>query len=341
VIGSVGAGCRQLEEPEAYSPTTSTTLVEGVDQEIAAQVQEQDDSAGGLGEFVPSAPPGYQPALLISADTSLLRVEASDATPVAEELASLATTRAVDDLGGGLVTQSESGGPIVYRQGQGVAEVLIDDPGAVLLDVGYWDGSPRAFIEIDGRIDWIQLAGSPGARQRQTHVELGADEELVSFSASRNLQAIIVQDSQCGELRFHDATGQRLDFQPATTPECVFRNRPVYGDVALSPGGDAVAYTIVAYLADGNENGTDLAARELIAGSEHYFRIPVGEAFEAIDALTFDGRRAGYIKRSVDQPDAVTLLELTVGGRNQTVALPEETVANSVAFARIPITQVS
>ncbi len=339
-LALLAVSCGELEQPEAYSPSTSTTVSDGVEQQTASQVQEQPGLSGGIDEFVPTPQPDYVPTLLVSGDDYVFGADGLESIPLGGALADLSTVRAVDDLGGGLVTQ-EVGGPIVYRQSQGEPETLDDTPGVRLLDVGYWDGSPRAFVEVGtGQVDWIQLAERSGSdRARQVHLQLAEDEEIVAFSASRDLQAAIVQDGRCGELRFFSSDGSPLDFPGPAAPECIFPGRPAFGAVALSPDGGAVAYTIVSYRGDGTEAATELVARELLAGSELFFSRRIGEDLDAVTSLAFDGERAAYLKES-DGTDSVTLLDLTVDSIEVPVDLIEAGDIYSVSFARIPVAPV-
>ncbi len=336
----VAAGCGELTVPEAYAPPTSVTVVaDGIEQETASQVQEQPGLVSPVDEFVPTPLPDYSPTLLVSGEGSLLAVDGIETVAFGGPLEGLSPARVVDDLFGGLVIQEE-GGPIIYRQAQGEPEIL-DDQGARLLDIGWWDGSPRAFVEAaPGQIDWIQLAQrTAGERERQVHLQLAEGETIVAFSASRSLQAVITSDDRCGNLRFYNSEGQLVDFRGPTDPECIFPKRPVFGAVALSPAADAVAYTIVSYRGDGTEAATELVARELRAGSDEFFNRRVGEDLDMLVSLTFDGERAAYLKQSGDS-QSVTILPLAVDSVEVPVELLNAGPIRSVSFARIPVTPV-
>jgi hypothetical protein len=335
----MAVGCGELETPEAYAPPTSVAVeADGVEQETASQVQEQPGLAAQNDEFVPP-PAEYVPTLLVSGENSLLAADGTATVTFGGPLEGLATTQVVDDLFGGLVIQ-ELDGPIVYRPAQGEPEIL-DDEGARLLDIGWWDGSPRAFVEAaPGRIEWIQLAQrTAGQRERQVHLQLAEGEEIVAFSASRSLQAVITSDDRCGTLRFYNSEGQLVDFRGPDDPECIFPRRPVFGAVALSPAADAVAYTIVSYRGDGTEAATELVARELRAGSVEFFNRRVGEDLDVVLSLTFDGERAAYLKRS-GQTQSVTILPLAVDSVEIPVDLLDAGSISAVSFARIPVTPV-
>ena len=349
-FGMVSAACGELTQPAAFAPTTSSTLVADAEQETSPEVEEVPGLATGVDEFVPSPAASYIPSLLISGPTAVFSVDDGGlvddgateddgvSAALTGPLADLQTTRVVDDLGGGLVSQ-EVTGEIIYRPSQGAEEILSPaEAGDVLLDVGFWDGSPRALVQVGERqVDWIQLITErPGAeRERQIHIELAEDEEIVALSASRDLQAVIVQDRACGELRFFDSEGRLIPLEGPEPPPCELNGFPVYGAVALSHDGGAVAYTLVSYRGDTTEAGTDLVARELIAGSEAFFGRRIGEAGDSIASLAFDGQRTAYLRNS-DVAQSVTLLNL-VDGAELPVDLTEVGEASSVSFARIPV----
>ena len=338
--GSV-ASCAELTPPEAYAPTTSSTVAQGPEQETASQVEERTGPADTNEEFVPTADPGYVPTLLVSSDRAVFAVDGLESVPLGGSLDGVRSTRTVDDMVGGLVIE-ELDGSIVYHQAQGEPEVL-DDSGSTLLDVGYWDGSPRAFVQAaPGRVDWIRLVSErPGSgHERQIHIDLPDGEEIVSFSASRDLQAVVVQDAACGELRFFGSDGGQLAIQGPPAPECTFPGRPSFGAVALSPDGGAVAYTIVTYRGDGTELATQLAARELFTRSEVFFSRPVGADLDVISSLSFDGERVAFI-RSAEGAESVTLMELRADSSELFVDLLASTDIYSVAFARLPLAAVS
>lgn len=346
----LAAACGDLVAPEAYAPPTSTSIVDGDEPQIDSQIELAEGVTSRVEEFVPPPPAGYVPTLLVSGSSFILAAEqlapSEDgaatqliSTPLAGDLADLSTVRAVDDLGGGLVIE-ESTGAIVYRPAQGEPETLLDGGGA-LLDVGYWDGSPRAFVEAaPGQVDWIQLLSEPGAElERQTHIQLAEDEQIVAFAASRDIQAVIIQDDQCGQLRFYGSDGQELDLPGPEAPPCVFPGRPTFGTVALSPGGDAVAYTEVTYRGDGTEAGTSLIGQELAVGGVEFANRKIGEDLDTVTSLSFDGQRAAYLKLS-GGVETVTVLDLTVERSEAPVDLQGIGGVTAVSFARNPITTV-
>ena len=297
---------------------------------------------------MPPPPPGYIPTLLVSGSPFILAADqlASPedgtpqlvSTPLAGDLANLSSVRAVDDLGGGLVIE-DNAGAIVYRPSQGDPETLTAT--GQLLDVGYWDGSPQAFVATaDGLINRIQLLSEAGVElEQQAHFQLADNEQIVAFAASRDIQAIIVQDDECGELRFYGFDGQLLDLPGPEAPPCAFPGRPTFGSVALSPGGDAVAYTVVTYRGDGIEAGTSLVGQELAVGGVEFANRKIGEDSDTITSLSFDGQRAAYLKQS-EGVETVTILDLTVERSEVPVDLAGIVGAETVAFARNPITRI-
>ncbi len=340
VAALLAVSCGELTPPAAVLPTTSSTLATGVEQETASQVQERPGLSAGIDELVPSPGPAYIPSLLVSGSSFVFAVDDGIASPLTGLFSGLRTVRSVDDFGGGLVSQDVSG-EIIYRPAQGEAEVLsAADTGDELLDVGFWDGSPRALVQVGPRqVDWIQLITErPGAeRQRQVHIELAEGEEVLGLSASGDLQAVIVQNSECGELRFYGSDGQVIPLEGPEPPPCQLGGLPSYGAVSLSHDGGAVAYTLVSYRSDTTEAGTDLIVRELIPGEEA-FSHRVGEANDSVTSLTFDGQRAAYLRES-GQVQSVTLLNL-VDRAELPIEIGQAGEISSVSFARIAVATV-
>lgn len=340
MVAALVAGCGELSQPAAYSPTTSSTVPTEPERESDDVTTAPVEPTEAAEEFVPTAEPGYVPSLLVSSDQPVFAVDGLESLPLGGALADLEATRLFDDLVGGVVVQ-QLDGSIVYRQSQGQSE-LLDPGGNRLLDVGFWDGSPRAFVQsAPGRVDWIRLvADQPGQFERRTHVELAEGEEIVAFSASGDLQAVVVQDDGCGEMRFYGSDGEPLALRGPPPPPCTFPGRPSFGAVALSPDGGAVAYTIVTYRDDGTEQVTDLAARELLADNGPFASRRIGEDLDIVTSLTFDGERVAYVRSSVDG-SSVTLLDLTPGSSELAVDLLAAQQVTSVAFTRVPLDIVS
>jgi hypothetical protein len=271
--------------------------------------------------------------LLVAAEARLLQVDGDISTPMGEVVEGQIVA-AIDDYGGGLVVQTADG-PVIYQQLGGAAETL-DDLGGQLLGVGYWGGSPRAFIQVgDDRIDWVQLASVvPGAgRDRRTHIQLAPGESVVSFSASRNLQALVVgQEGGCGELRYYDDVGRPLALPTPPPLPCEFPGRPNLGAVALSPDGGSLAYTMVDYRGDGQTESTALAVQDLVVESTSFEIAAIGGGIDMVSSLAFDGQRAAFIRTTADGQSVVIL---DIADRAELpVELFDSAAVYRVAFAR-------
>ena len=329
----LAVGCTELERPEAYAPSPDSTLVIGEAQSASAEINDSSSAAEEIEDFVPSVE-GYVPQILIAADPQSMRTAGTVASEIPGLIGELSVATMADDLVGGLVV-GRVNGPVVYVQGQGEPETL-DDAGAQLLDVGFWGGSPRAFLLVgDNAIDWVQLVSEQDAasRSRQPHLQLAEGERVVSFSAQADLQVIATSDDNCGTIRFYNRTGTDLELAPPVRPECTFPGRPSYGAVALSPDGAAVAFTIVEYRADGSEEATELQVWELTGGQALTPR-RIGEGLDRITSLTFDGQRIAFLKESADG-SSVNVIDLN---NNETlIQVPADTI-RSVSFARNPVT---
>lgn len=332
VLLAVAVGCAELERPEAYAPSPDSTLVIGEAESASQDVADSSSAAEEVDDFVPSVE-GYVPQILIAAEPQSMRTAGTVATEIPGIVAELSVATMADDLVGGLVV-GQLDGPVIYLQGQNEPETL-DEAGAQLLDVGFWGGSPRAFLLVgDNVIDWVQLVSEQDAtsRSRQPHLRLADGETVVSFSAQADLQAIVTSDDNCGALRFYNRTGTDLNLTPPVQPDCSFPGRPSYGAVALSPDGAAVAVTIVEYRADGSEEATELQVWELTGGQALPPR-RIGEGLDRITSLTFDGRRIAFLKESADG-STVTVIDLN---NNETPIEVEAETIRSVSFARNPV----
>ncbi len=332
----LAAGCADLERPEGFSasPQPSVAIGDGLVVD-GGEFEESAEPATGS-DFVPSPEPGFQAPLLIAAGPSALIAQGSGpAVLVDEPLQPFNLSHLADDLGGNLI-MDEIGGPIFYVRSQAPIEQIYDSSGE-LLGVGHWGGAPRAFVlQGSDEIDWIQLVSEQDGndRERQTHIELSAGQTLVDFSSSRDLQAVIIGDDECGTLEFYGPEGTVLSLPAPDDPECTFPGRPAYGSVAFSPDAQAVAYTIVTYRDDGSEAATELVVREIVA-KEPYIPIRrIGEDLDQISSLTFDGQRIAYIKETEGERSIIIVEE----GQDD-ILIPTGTVNDlrSVQFARLPL----
>lgn len=331
------ASCGEIVEPEGFAidvPTSllATNAAEGAPDQAS---EEQVPGVTTTTNFVPRTP-NYVPEVLISADQVVLAAAGGQVRPLEGLFGDLETSRAVDDQLGGLVVQrvDTSGGPgeVIWLPAQATEPTVIDDSGAQLLDVGYVEGSPSAFVLVDDRVvDRIRLADD----ERISVVTLREGDDLLGLSASGGLYAIVVSNERCGDLQFYNADGDLIDLNGPGEPDCIVPRRPAYGAVALSPDRGAVAYTVVRYRDDGIEVSTDLMVRDLGTGID-YIERSIGEEGDQITALSFDGERVAYLKTSTEDR-SVILVQLSPEEVEGTIDLPEAGTVESVSFTRNPL----
>lgn len=331
------ASCGEIVEPEGFAidvstPLVSTNAAEGVPDRVA---EEQAPGVTTTTNFVPRTP-NYVPEVLISADEVVLAAAGGQVRSLEGLFADLGTSRAVDDMLGGLVVQRAGGpagpGEVIWLPAQATEPTVIDDSGAQLLDVGYVDGSPSAFVLVDERVvDRIRLADD----ERISVVTLGEGEDMLGLSASGGLYAIVVSNERCGDLQFYNADGRLIDLNGPGEPDCIVPRRPAYGAVALSPDLGAVAYTMVRYRDDGIEVSTDLMVRDLGTGID-YIERSIGEEGDQITALSFDGERVAYLKTSAEGR-SVKLIQLSPEELEGAIDLPDAGTIESVSFTRNPL----
>ena len=342
VLLILAAACGEIPEPESFAIATSSTVAEtdtAEDDEAAPEPEPaigSDDAAGT--EFVPSRDDDYIPEVLLSTDTDVLVAGVDGlSTPLADPFSAVSAATAVDDFTGGLAVQSTSTGaasgpgPVLWLRAEGGEPVVVDEEGALLLDVGYVDGSPTAIVlTAPNQIDRIRLVDD----ERTELITLGEEEELVDLSASGSLYALVLRNDRCGDLRFYGADGREIDLNGPGEPDCIVPRRPAYGAVALSPDGGAIAYTKVRYRDDGIEIMTELVARELSTGVE-YFRQRIGEEGERVTALSFDGDRVAYLRTSETDPTAAVI------DLNTSTEVPIDLAGlagiDSLSFTRLPL----
>lgn len=332
----IAAACGDIVEPEPFTMATSTTAAEV--ESGASSVEPPDPTVAGAAlstDFLPNPPDNYESEVLISTRQGLL-----SATPgglvqtLTAPFAGLRTTRAVDDLLGGLVYENVSTGGVVWLSAQGEAQDLLDGAPARLLDVGYLDGSPSAVLLTDsGLVEQIRLAD----RLQTPLLELGEDEEILALSTSGALHALAVADDQCGAVRFFGADGAEVDLNGPRRPSCPVPRRPAFGALALSPEGGALVYTRVSYRDDGLEVSTELVARELGTGTEYYQTV-IGQEGDRITSVAFDGERVVYLLKAADGTALVAVLDLGQAGQSRAINLEGiVTTVDSVSFVRLPL----
>jgi dipeptidyl aminopeptidase/acylaminoacyl peptidase len=327
-VALLGAGCAEIGQPylgEGVSATSTTIATEDLED----VPQDEIVSANVSAVYSPPRPDGYVPVLLASLGSTLVLVEDGVVTDLGARFPGASVDRIADDFLGGLVAQLE-GDVIQWLPADGDAPTLISRGNGSLLDVGFVDDTlaVQAFLEVAGGIDRVKLVD--GEREPFTRFEDGAS--VVAFSSSNGIQAIAIGDAACGALAFFNTSGQRIDLGGPSDPECPVPRRPHFGAVAMSPGGDVVAYTEVEYRDDGLPASTTLTVLELESGSV-LLAEQVGTPGEQIESLSYDGRRLAFL-RTGETGRQVGFV--TVADQAETILQGLEGVQD-VSFARLPL----
>jgi hypothetical protein len=339
-VGVLGlASCGEIVEPEPFTIATSTTVVaESGASSVEAPAAPLSPNPPVTSDFVPSPPADYRAELLVSTRQGVLAADSTGVVrPLAEPFAGISTTRAVDDLLGGLVFEDAPTGEVVWLSATGDQRTLVDGEETRLLDVGYVEGSPYAFVLVgDAQVDQIRLVD----QQRIPLVALDEGREVLALSTSGPLHVLAVADEECGDLRFYSADGSSVDLEAPSVVSCPVPRRPTYGAVALSPDGGAMAYTRVTYRDDGLETQTVLVARELSTGID-YYRTTIGAEGDRISSLSFDGERVAFLRHGADGTASVAVIDLRGGVGEVIIDLQNATatLVDSISFARLPLAQ--
>lgn len=305
VVTSTGVGVIERNAgPEPFSPLVPLTLTEPVIEEAVA----------------PS-----------STSTTAFRFETTEAdgevttTTTAPE-PTLVWARASDDLFGGLVLQATTG-EIRWFPGTGGGIREVQSEGA-FVDVGYNAGTPEVLTERAGQIIRTRLIDN----ESTLFTALDPGEDLIDLSSSGGIVAVATSNDACGTVNFIGGDGTPLSINPFGTLVCIQTSRPTVGAVAMSPDGEAVAYTVVEYREDGVELRTELKAIELTSGAP-ILSSEVGGSGDVIDSLAFDGSTAVALRRSsagneviVVDAESTDVLEIGDAG-----------VPRSVTIARLPL----
>lgn len=323
-----GAGCAEIGQPylgEGVSASSTTVATE--DPEDAPQ--DEIVSANVSAVYSPPRPDGYVPVLMASLGSTLVLVDDGAITDLGNRFPGAAVERIVDDFLGGLVAQLE-GDVIQWLPADGAAPTLISRANGSLLDAGFVDDTlaVQAFLEVAGGIDRVKLVD--GEREPFTRFDDGAT--VVAFSSSNGIQAVAIGDAACGSLAFFNTSGQRIDLGGPSDPECPVPRRPHFGAVAMSPGGDVVAFTEVDYRDDGLPASTVLTLLELESGSV-LLAEQVGRPGEQIESLSYDGRRLAFL-RTGETGRQVGLV--IVADQAESIIEGLEGVQD-VSFARLPL----
>ena len=327
-IALLAVGCAEIGQPylgEGVSPSSTTIATE--DPEDVPQ--DEIVSANVSAVYSPPRPDGYVPVLLASLGSTLVQVDDEAITDLGDRFPGAPVERIADDFLGGLVAQI-GGDVIQWLPADGAVPTLISQANGSLLDVGFVDDTlaVQAFLEVPGGVDRVKLVD--GEREPFTRFDEGAS--VVAFSSSNGIQAAAIGDDACGSLAFFNTSGQRIDLGGPSDPECPVPRRPHFGAVAMSPGGDVVAYTEVEYRDDGLPASTVLTVLELESGTV-LFTDEVGAPGEQIESLSYDGRRVAFL-RTGETGRQVGLV--TVADQSESIieGLPG---VQDVTFARLPL----
>lgn len=332
-LGLGAAACGEIPDPDLGAvPTTAVatgSAQEGGDPEGAPSSVEQEPVPVQL---TPPRPEGYEPTLVLSTAEGVLVGEPNAVAVLAAPLDTLVASRAADDFFGGLVVQVESR-DVLWFPAEGGEGELINVAGGELLDVGFRDGTPEAILTGEGNaIDRVQLV----TRERLELTVLPEDRRLIDLSAGAGLFAFVFADENCGGVVFLNSAGVEVDLAGPEDGLCPVPRRPAFGEISLSPDGDAYVYTEIEYRSDGVEASTRLVGREFSTGAE-LFTIRIGEAGERVRSLTYDGRRVAFLRSSLDV-GAVDVL-VAIDTSDPELAVPvTDTPASGVTFARLPLT---
>ncbi len=322
------SACAEIGEPylgEGVSAPSSTLVAEAEDEAVGEEVI----SANVSSVFSPPRPDGYIPGVLASLGTNLVLVEGETITDLGQRFPGAPIERVVDDFLGGLVAQLE-GDVVQWLPADGAVPTLVSAGNGGLLDAGFIDDTlaVQVFVEVPGGIDRIKLVD--GEREAFTRFDEGAF--VVAFSSSNGIQAVAIGDEACGSLAFFNTSGQRVDLGGPADPACPVPRRPTFGAVAMSPGGDVVAYTEVTYREDGLPASSVLTVLELESGTV-LFSDTVGAPGEQIDSLSYDGRRVTFL-RTGESGREVGLV--TVADKVETI-IPGLVGVQDVGFVRLPL----
>lgn len=329
VVALGASACAEIGEPylgERVS-ASSSTVVEDANE--AERLDEEVISTDVSSVFSPPRPDGYVPGVLASLGTTLVLVEDDTITDLGDRFPGAPTERVVDDFLGGMVAQLE-GDIMQWLPADSAAPTLVSANEGSLLDAGFIDDTlaVQVFVEVPGGIDRIKLVD--GEREPFTRFEDGAS--VVAFSSSNGIQAVAIGDDACGSLAFFNTSGQRVDLGGPSDPVCPVPRRPYFGAVAMSPGGEVVAYTEVAYREDGLPASSVLTVLEFESGAVLFSGI-VGAPGEQIESLSYDGRRVAFL-RTGENGREVGLV--TVADQSEKI-IPGLEGVQDVGFARLPL----
>ena len=159
-LALIVASCGELVEPEGFTIATSTSVASvdsGASSVDAPAAQSTTTPSASL--FVPTRSADYVPEVLISTGQAILSAGPTGVYPLDAPFGGLPSSRAVDDLLGGLVYQRPiPQGGIFWLSAQGEQQEVAPGERPTLLDVGFVDGSPSAAVLLDDtHVDQIRL----------------------------------------------------------------------------------------------------------------------------------------------------------------------------------------
>ncbi|MBT8239891.1 MAG: hypothetical protein KJN63_01535 [Acidimicrobiia bacterium] len=369
----VASACASLGEPDLGSfPTTSAPpQANGGSDDQGVETEGPGEFSGVALEALPPRPPDYLPSIVVvtstgvgviereaspqrflpfvslkltdpvieesvapsSTSTTAFRFETTDAdaevtSTTAAPQPSLVWNRASDDLFGGLVLQATTG-EIRWFPGTGGGVREVESEGT-LVDVGYNAGTPEVLTERAGQIIRTRLIDN----DTTVFTALQPGEELIDLSSSGGIVAIATSNEACGSVDFVGSDGTPLSINPFGTLVCIQTARPTVGAVAMSPDGEAIAYTMVDYREDGVELRTMLQAIELTSGAP-ILAGEIGGSGDVIDSLAFDGSTAVALRRSSAGNEVIVVDAETV----EPLAIGNVGVPRSVTIARLPLSE--
>ena len=361
--------CGSLGEPYLGSFPTSSTPEEQ-DNSLATGIDDgQGSTNDSTVQALPPRPSDYVPAIVVVTDSGIAvadgslgagidRFEAArllvlqpepDTTEPSDGVTTTATTiplqtddqtddttvgrlesdfiHANDDLFGGLVVQTIDG-DVLWFPGTGGEFRRVSVDGAELMDIGYSLGTPEALTQRAGQIFRTRLVDN----EASVFAALEPGEELLDISSAGGVVAVAVSDPQCGSVSFYSGEGMELAIDPFDTLSCEQPGRPTVGGVAMSPDGEAVAYTVISYREDGVELATELKAVELTSGAE-ILSVPIGDSGDVIESIAFDGVTAVLLRRSSATSEIVVADALSA----EILDVSAIGTPRAISFARLPL----
>ncbi len=361
--------CGSLGEPYLGSFPTSSTPEEQDNSLVSGINDGQGSTSDSPVQALPPGPSDYVPAIVVVTDSGIAVVDRSLGTgsdrfetarllvlqpepgttePTAGGTTAATTiplqnddqtddatvgrlesdfTHANDDLFGGLVAQIIDG-DVLWFPGTGGELRRVGVDGAELMDIGYSLGTPEALTQRAGQIFRTRLVDN----ESLVFASLDPGEELLDVSSAGGVVAVAVSDPQCGSVSFYSGEGMKLVIDPFNTLSCEQPGRPTVGGVAMSPDGEAVAYTVISYREDGVELATELKAVELTSGAE-ILSVPIGDSGDVIESIAFDGVTAVLLRRSSARSEIVVADALS----SDVLDMSAIGTPRAVSFARLPL----